>query len=268
MTSVLRTPPQRVSISRASVERFAVVDRRALLMAEAWAIAANRTPPFEVRAGSDRAANRTPPFEVRSPPTGAELHRTAKLATRAHRKGRNERKELRFPTIRLVYAKARTDAATGEVTRQGRSYYLDVWDYLQAWAFRTLNDLQGQGLAPPTHADLAELFSERITDRGRTFHPYDGRAPGLSLLVVEEMAAEAASAALRDWTPTYRERQRRLGQIGRMMARDRGATWDDADLDELAKLSGMTTEKQAGALGRSRRTVERMRAALRDRGHN
>lgn len=86
------------------------------------------------------------------------LARVADLANRARGKGEHDRKQLAFPRLRRTYA-------------DGESYYLDVWDYLQAWAFRTLNDLQGAGYLRPSREQLAALFAARIRERGRTWHP-------------------------------------------------------------------------------------------------
>ncbi|MBB2974469.1 hypothetical protein FHX49_000010 [Microbacterium endophyticum] len=170
---------------------------------------------------------------------------------------------MRFPPLRLVYAREKRDAATGETLHSGSSYYADVWKYLQNWGYRILNDLYLAGFAPAAHADLAWLFETRVLERATTFHPYDGKGPGLSTLLVEEMANKAATAVLRDWTPTWIARQQALGSIGGKLARRRSKTWTESDVDKLAKLGSLQTMQQkADALGRSLRTTQRMAAAL------
>ena len=99
--------------------------------------------------------------------------------------------------MRFVYAKRHTNAKTGEVERKGRSYYLDVWDYLQRWGFRLMNDLHGLGYALPTHSQLSALFEARIRERGHTWSRHDGMGTGLEWETVEKMSDDAATAALR-----------------------------------------------------------------------
>lgn len=92
------------------------------------------------------------------------------LATRARAAGRQQRRALRFPSLRPVYAKERRDL-DGFVVRKAKSYRGDVWAYLTNWGYRTLNDLDGAGFDPPSHAQLAELFEGRVRERGVTFYP-------------------------------------------------------------------------------------------------
>lgn len=187
------------------------------------------------------------------------------LATRARTAGRQQRRALRFPALRPVYAKERRDL-NGFVVRKAKSYRGDVWAYLTNWGYRTLNDLDGAGFAPPSHADLADLFERRVRERGVTFYPlYSNRGRGISTPDVETMADQAATAVLRDWHPEWireqRERGRRGGQISK-----RKPSWTDDDLDALAKMSHLPNmQARADALGRSLRTTERMWSALQQR---
>ena len=158
------------------------------------------------KASSPRRGNPEPDNEV--------LSRTASRATRARGTGKNDRKQLRFPTLRRNYARAVVDEQTREVTRQGRSYYGDVWDYLQCWGYRTLNDLLGGGFAPPTHAQLAALFEARIRERGKVWSKHDGAGVGLDLGTVETMADLAATVVLRDWSEEWIVQRRQAGRPG------------------------------------------------------
>jgi hypothetical protein len=191
-----------------------------------------------------------------------DLQRIAANATRARRKGKGERAALAFPPLRRVYAKARTDAQTGEITRRARSYYLDIWDYLQTWGYRILNDLQGVGLAPPAHTALLDLFLDRILDRARVWHPLDGHGHGLVLDDAHKLADTAAAATLRDWSADYIEQQRRRGAAGGRASR-RGPTWTPQQLADLQALDGLTVGQQALQLGLNSSKVKRMRAEIR-----
>lgn len=186
------------------------------------------------------------------------------LATRARTAGRQQRRALRFPPLRPMYAKERRDL-NGFVVRKAKSYRGDVWAYLTNWGYRTLNDLDGVGFAPPSHADLADLFERRVRERAKTYDTYySNRGHGISDSDVETMADHAATAVLRDWSPEWireqRERGRRGGQISK-----RKPSWTDDDLDALAKLAHLPMQARADALGRKLRTTERMWSALRGR---
>lgn len=189
---------------------------------------------------------------------------TAMRSTRARTAGRCQRKVLRFPALRRVYARERRDL-NGFSVRSAKSYARDIWTYLETWSYRTLNDLDGAGLPLPCAEDLAELFYHRIMARGVTFFPlYSNRGHGISTVDAEKMAHDAARAVLRDWDPEWIRRQReRAARGGR--ASKRPPTWNDEDLDTLAQLTGQTVAQQAIILGRSPSTVDRMRRALRAR---
>lgn len=164
-----------------------------------------------------------------------------------------------------MYAKERRDL-NGFVVRKAKSYRGDVWAYLTNWGYRTLNDLDGAGFAPPSHAHLSELFERRVLERGRTFYPlYSNRGHGISTPDVETMAENAATAVLRDWNPEWIREQRERGRRGGKISK-RLPEYDDADLDALAALRGLTVAQQAVALSVSPSSIDRMRRALRNRG--
>ncbi|WP_431072100.1 hypothetical protein [Microbacterium phyllosphaerae] len=186
------------------------------------------------------------------------------LSTRARTAGRQQRRALRFPALRPMYAKERRDL-NGFVARKAKSYRGDVWAYLTNWGYRTLNDLDGAGFAPPSHADLADLFERRVLERGRTFYPlYSNRGRGISTPDVETMAEAAATAVLRDWSPDWIREMRERGRRGGKKSK-RPPTWTNEDLDRLASLEGMTVAEQASEMSVSMSTVDRMRRALRQR---
>lgn len=192
------------------------------------------------------------------------LWRTAMLSTRARTTGRHRRKVLRFPALRRMYARARR-GLNGGTLRSGKSYAKDIWTYLETWGYRTLNDLDGAGHPLPTADDLADVFYARIRERGVTFYPlHSNRGHGISTVVAEKMAQDAAHAVLRDWNPEWIRRQRERGAKGGRASK-RPPTWNDADLDALAQLAGQTVKEQAAALVRSASTIDRMRRALRAR---
>lgn len=139
-------------------------------------------------------------------------------------------------------------------------------DYLQAWAFRTFNDMQGDGYAPPTHEQVADLFEARVRERAKTWHPYDGRGPGLNLETVATMADKGANAALRDWSETWIAGRRTAGRKGGSLPKPPRRKWTDANLDALAALpAGLTRQQQADALGLTLATTKRLWTALRER---
>lgn len=214
------------------------------------------------------AASDNPVFQAeREVPSAGTLWRISALSTRARTNGRIQRTALRFPTLRRVYARERR-SADGLLIRKGASYAGDVWRYLSRWGFRTLNDLDGAGFAPPCHDDLAALFERRVLERGKTFYPlYSNRGFGLSTATVEQMADAASTAVLRDWSPTWIREQRERGRRGGQFSK-RKPTWTDADLDALAVLEGMTVTEQARTLGVSMSTIDRMRRALRERSRS
>lgn len=183
-------------------------------------------------------------------------------ALNARGRGKRHRPALEFPELRRVYARTRTNAKTGEIITKGTSYYGDIWDHLQAWGFRLLNDLHRQGLAHPAHADLADLFREHIMTHGQTWHPYDGRGPGLGHDAVDHLSDTAATASLRDWDADWngehRERSAKGGRNG-----SRGPTWTPDQLADLQALHGLTVEQQAARLGLNPSKVKRMRAEIR-----
>lgn len=213
------------------------------------------------------------PSTTREPASAVVLARVASLSTKARGTGKNDRKQLRFPSIRRVYARARVDAQTGEIVRKGRSYYLDVWEYLQAWGMRTLNDLQGQGFGPPDHEDLAALFEKRVRQRGRTWSSYDGRGAGLSIETVEVMVEGAATATLRDWSEEWIVGRRESGRIRGSFSK-RGPKWDADDLAILMLFEHLPASAGAHVFNRwrarsavvSRATFYRMKAAARTLG--
>lgn len=219
-----------------------------------------RVEPTGVQSTSDNPSSQG---EGRATDAGT-LWTFSALSTRARTAGQQQRRALRFPALGPVYAKERRDL-NGFVVRKAKSYRGDVWAYLTNWGYRTLNDLDGAGFAPPSHADLAELFERRVLERGRTFYPlYSNRGHGISTPDVETMAEAAAAAVLRDWSPDWiremRERGRRGGQNSK-----RPPTWTTADLDTLASLEGVTVAEQAAKMGVSMSTIDRMRRALRQR---
>lgn len=199
------------------------------------------------------------------------LARIAKLATRARGEGNKARKQLLFPPLRRVYAKERRDAQTGDITRKGKSYSYDIWKYLTTWGYRIGNDLQGIGQPLPSQEQFAELFEQRIFDRAVTYSAYDGKGAGLETDAVLQMADDAASATIRDWSPDYIQLQRERGRTGGKNSKRPPSSWDDADLDVLALFAGLPPMEQLDLFneGRtkpvSRATYYRMRAALRER---
>ncbi|MFD7872434.1 hypothetical protein ACFV3I_18270 [Microbacterium sp. NPDC059771] len=165
-----------------------------------------------------------------------------------------------------MYAKNRYDAE-GNLTRNGTSYKGDIWRYLATWGFRTLNDLDGAGYAPPSHEDLADLFERRMRERAKTYDTYySNRGHGISYADIETMADAAATAVLRDWSPDWIREMRARGATGGRRSKSPGPTWTDDDLDQLASLHGQTKAQQSIALGVSQSTIDRMRRALRERG--
>lgn len=232
------------------------------------ATTSNKVPAAELGVSANKHEGTTsdnpvlPPEERRT--DEGTLWTFSSTATRARPTGRSHRKILRFPALRPAYAKNRYDPE-GNLTRKGSSYKGDIWRYLATWGFRTLNDLDGAGFAPPSHDDLAAMFERRVHERAKTFDTYySNRGYGISDSDVEEMAEAAAAAVLRDWSPDWireqRERGRRGGQISK-----RAPKWDDDDLDALSHLEGQTVAQQAAHLGVSPSTVDRMRRALRAR---
>ncbi len=210
--------------------------------------------------------------KARSPRRGngeTGFERVARLATRARGKGSNDRKRLDFPSLRRVYAKQRTNPATGEVTK-GRSYYRDIWDYCQEWAYRILNDLQGMEAPPPERGQLRDLFEARIRERALIWHEYDGRSPGLESAIVDALVDNAAEAALRDWSEQWIAGRRKAGQAGGRISK-RVSTWTAEDLDVLALFQYLRPSDRLRVFnsGRaqpySRATVYRMLDALRER---
>ena len=170
---------------------------------------------------------------------------------------------MRFPPLRIVYAKQRVNAQTGEVVQKARSYYLDVWDYLQAWGFKIFNDLQGEGYDPPTHEQLAALFETRIRERGRTWNAHDGKGLGLKDETVETMADHAASAALRDWSEEWIIERREAGRKGGLNSRRGPSVVTPEALEALASLpDGLRPTQQADALGMSLSSLKRLRKQL------
>lgn len=187
------------------------------------------------------------------------------MATRSRTATWSQRKILRFPPLRPMYAKSRTDA-DGNVIRQGASYQGDIWRYLSRWGYRTLNDLDGAGYAPPSHDDLADLFERRIRERAKMYDTYySNRGHGISFADAEIMSDAAATAVLRDWNPEWIREQRERGRRGGKISK-RAPMWADDNLDTLASLHGQTKAQQAKHLGVSTSTVDRMRKALRERG--
>jgi len=239
-------------------------ERRRLTLAEmqssvgAVAQPSESTGSNKVRAsGSEKASS---PLGT---PSDDVLRRVAKTATRARGTGRNDRKAMRFPPLRLVYAKQRVNAHTGEVVQKARSYYLDVWDYLQEWGFKIFNDLQGEGYGTPTHEQLAALFEARIRERGRTWNVYDGADLGLKDETVETMADHAASAALRDWSADWIIERRAAGRAGGLNSRRGPSVVTPEALEALAALpNGLTRPQQADALGMSLSSLKRLRKQL------
>lgn len=204
-----------------------------------------------------------PSFQGKGRATDAgTLWTFAARATRARTAGRQQRRALRFPALRKVYAKERRDL-NGFVTRKGASYAGDIWRYLVTWGYRVLNDLDGDGYLPPSHDDLADLFERRVRERAVTFYPlYSNRGYGISTPDVETIADRAATAVLRDWSPEWIREMRRRGAKGGRTSK-RPPSWTD---DALVALDGLTVAEQARTLGRSPSTVDRMRRALRERG--
>ena len=215
---------------------------------------------------SDKASS---PGRGNPEPDHAVVSRAANRATQARGAGKDDRKQLRFPTLRRHYARALVDEQTGEVVRPARSYYLDVWTYLQHWGYRTINDLQGDGFAPPSHAQLAALFEARVRERGQTWSLHDGAGIGLDLGTVETMADLAATAALRDWSEEWISQRREAGRKGGSISR-KPATWDTDDLAVLALFARLPSRDaflQYNAWRskpRSRATLYRMRRHLRE----
>ncbi|WP_307374483.1 hypothetical protein [Microbacterium sp. W4I20] len=164
-----------------------------------------------------------------------------------------------------MYAKSRTDA-DGNVIRKGASYQGDIWTYLAKWGFRTLNDLDGAGYAPPSHADLAAMFERRVFERAKTYDTYySNRGHGISMSDVEMMAPAAAEAVLRDWSPDWIRKTREWGAAGGRKSRPSEPAYSDEDLDALVALDGQTKAQQSIALDVSQSTIDRMRRALRSR---
>ncbi len=165
-----------------------------------------------------------------------------------------------------MYAKNRYDSE-GNLTRKGTSYKGDIWRYLATWGFRTLNDLDGAGYAPPSHDDLADLFERRMRERATTYDTYySNRGHGISFGDIETMADAAAASVLRDWSPNWIRKTREWGATGGRKSRPSEPAYSDADLDALAALHGQTKAQQSIALDVSQSTIDRMRKALRDRG--
>lgn len=255
--SLLVDPPPRREVRRLAFEPA----NRPTLAAADPAICLDTGSDKVLALSSDTGSDNLSTPSVRGADSGT-LQRIANAATRARGNGNARRRELRFPTLRRVYARDRIDPESGEIIRRGASYYGDVWRYLQRWAYRILNDLAAEGYSSTSHHDLAALFRARLEQRAALWHPYDGRGPGLNGETIAEMADTAASAALRDWTPTYRQQQAERGRIGGSRSR-RGPTWTAEDLDALADLDGLTVAEQAERTGKSPATIKRMRATRR-----
>lgn len=199
--------------------------------------------------------------------TDEEIETVVRLATRARGNGRNDRKQLRFPTLRRVYARATVDASTGEIVTKGASYYRDLWHYCQTWGFRILNDLQGAGLHPPEPEQLRDIFEARIRERAVIWHEYDGRNAGLESALVEALAASAAEATLRDWSAEWIASRREAGRKGGSFSK-RPPSWDDHDLAVLALYAYLPRGEQLARYNagrsepRSRATLYRMLSSM------
>lgn len=198
------------------------------------------------------------------------LELVAKLATRANTA--KKRKALAFPSLRRYYAKERKNLESGEIIRKGASYYGDIWKYLQSWAFRLMNDLQGRDLPLPDHAQLEDLFRSRIMERAVVLDLFEKGRPGLTPDTVEHLVEQAALAALRDFDRLYIKKQSERGTLARGKPKPSRRTWTEADLEVLALLDGMPPREQLELLNRgrarpfSRAAYYRLRQALRDRG--
>lgn len=278
---VPRRTPRRVPLTREQRARHERADARSaslpaprkLTIEEMRADVSARRASKKVLAPapdvSARRASRNPvlPPRERVADEGT-LWTFSSKATRARTAGRSERKILRFPPLRPMYAKSRTDA-DGNVIRKGASYQGDIWRYLTTWGYRTLNDLDGAGYAPPSHDDLADLFERRVRERAKTYDTYySNRGHGISFADIETMADAAATSVLRDWSPDWIRKTREWGATGGRKSRpsEPGHADSDADLDALAVLKGMTVAQQAVALNVSPSSIDRMRRALRNRG--
>ncbi len=184
--------------------------------------------------------------------TSRVLARYAKASARSRGSQKGDRRVLRFPSFRTKYA-------------EGRSYYSDVWRYIQAWAFRTLNDLQGDHLPPPGREQLAELFEARIRDRGHTWaaSPRRRRGRGLELATVHQLAQDAAEAALRDWNADWIQSRREAGKRGGKNSRGHRPALVTTDaVTELNRLLAqhpeLTRPQQAEWLGWSESSLARV----------
>lgn len=151
--------------------------------------------------------------------------------------------------------------------------------HLRRLARRALNDRAMRGeVAPPAAALLAGALAEYVrTECAAVLYFQEDGEPRASSRerrawidgsrAIDAVAWSAACYALARWSPEYirtmQERGRRGGRCSK-----RSPTWSDADLDALAALTGLTVSAQAVRLGRSARTVERMRRAVRDRSQS
>ena len=180
------------------------------------------------------------------------LRKCAVQATRPRGKGKGDRRPLRFPAFRRRYA-------------ESQSYYSDVWNFLQAWGYRILNDLQRDSLPVPTPEHLAELFEARIRKSGRVWvsRAHCRRGLGLELAAVRQVAHEAAKAVLRDWSPEWIQSRREAGRRGGQKSRGHRAAIVNADgvamlRRLLTQFPQMSRREQAEWLGWSESSLARV----------
>lgn len=241
-----------LAFARAHVRPVAALPRGGITLSHRPATGRSLTPYLSTKVRpplSDKASS-PQGGSTRDPQAPETLARYAAEATRPRGKGEHDRKVLRFPAFRPRYA-------------AGRSYYLDIWSYLQTWAFRTINDMQRDGYSPPTVEQLEALFADRIFERGRVWSEYDGKASGITSKDADQLAAEAAQAALRDWSATWIVGRREAGRKGGSASHRGPSKATPANLAALAALPPGTTARQAAvALGVSISTVARLRRLL------
>lgn len=166
--------------------------------------------------------------------------------------------------------------------RRGQNDLFDVVRlHLRRLCRRVLNDRCRGGLDSLDH-DLLVQALERYVEQQLWHlvyhHDYgEQRAPQRlrrtyldesrsGMTAIESVARSSARYALDTWSPDYIREMQRLGKIGGKISK-RPATYNDADLDQLAKLAHLPNmQARADALGRKLRTTERMWSTLQQRG--
>lgn len=249
MASIPATPPQRLAFDPANKRK---------------------SVPSKVR--EPRAADRFTACQITQPiprglgdeqyPDVERVHIALVNALRA----RGCRKAMRKP------AATQPESYYSQRGRKTASAWHRSHRHLRRLAFRALNDLTGEGFAPPDADTLAEAFSRYADERlSHLYLTWDETKPSgfekwafMPECEVENLARFTARVVGEEWRPEWINAARLSGRKGGRKSR-RGPAWTDTDLDRLTHLQGLTREKQAGELGFGIRTIARMRVALRER---